>query len=1585
MDAPPVKRDSEGGISLKPNKKRRSDVKGTDYNKCIICQKGNKDKLYNVQLETWEKLKIAIQARQDSNAIRLDSDVCESDWLEVKKPKWHNKCRNVYINERSYKLAEQKRTAHIKNVENESCENPSDESSSSGRVTRLNVEHYKPKECCVICNKVWYRGKKPESLVSTKDSQETIVNQAKRLNRDDILLRVVGEGHDMIANDVCYHKPCMDNFKATRAPSSRSQSKTLHETAFETLVMELEISLFQNFEGFLVQTLRDRYRQILATLGVSTSERYRSITLKWKLMQHFGSRIALLDQSTGSGFICASSVPLGDALAMLRQLENENNFDKKQECLLRAAKYLKSDIKLCKVQTSKASSLEISPESASAIIPDSLFNFIASLLLDKDQLSGQENSIRMEVDDNTRDKILVIGQQVLQHIGGVVTPLAVGTAYHLYNQTRSKELITLNNRLGQGISYDRLQRQLTAKTASIMQQIDEDGAFVPDEMSTDPEKLQIFAMDNLDWSKKTLEGGSFHATTAIVIENCESNVPPNNPLVITSTGSKKTLETVSENTQTVCNLSSKDRQRARSLAHIPSVENLSTECDNSAEKIHLVWLLGCMLQANEQLSPMADEVSKSLPGFSAFCASLFDKKYASKIAYVPLNPKSPTDPAVVKEEMLQLMTTSQKLGNQWTVITGDQAVFELATVIKKKHKDLFSKVVLMLGGFHQAHNYLKAVLRIMRGSGAEELIAAAGLCQEGTARKIFGDKAAYYQSLHALRILNEAIWRMYWETFEEWLEGRDTASWKPHLQQLIEKLLSSRDGHLNSIMEASPYIASLQEQMSSFNQFLASKPTARYWLEFLDMSGILIRFLCYQREGNWKGYLSESAKMLPYLTAAGHFKYGQQSLPYYLQEMKQLEQIAPEVHNAFMSGSFVARRSDGQHNAVSPDMLLEQTYNADAKESSGLTGITSNSKACAKWVYTKAVTAQISSKLKDMLHLSPETENPHHEAGTAQVSRESELVINLMTAAETNPFTVDSNHLINIVTGEHALANVQHDLTHVQQIGLQALENSLHKEGKAQVVKLNTFFTQNQGKNCNQKAQTPGKSDEVTALLRMTQVIASGGSLDVQEYIGKHECSNYPPSLFNEDGTMRACGTKSGLVKAIKEDTGVSSCEMLPENDKAVAVVIDVMHWVRRLSFAKDDKFSAIALRYKQAILSEVPANAVAVHMCFDRYRSPSMKEATRQSRIGKQKPVKIYDVSDQYKAPDPSEFFACSTNKAQLLAYLCNKLCQDELQSSSPDSTKMYLGGGFSEETKSVMLQHGSVTAVPALESTHEEADTRIILHTLYSFQVDKVERVIVHSSDTDVIVLCIYYASTMLKDLPELWVKTATDNYLPIHDIAKALQPHRCLSLPFVHSLSGRDTTSSTFFTSKKGWLAASKKIPLDALANFGSDGNAILTEDVISQARELLVTVYTKTADMSDASLSEIRTQKFLTNKTTLLKLLPPTEDAFMQHLKRSALATFIDKTAHIAKPCIPSLDEYGWTVKQAELVPVPVTTALWPPEMSKSLSCGCRKGCSRNCACAKREVPCYLACKCRGSIESCSRAQYYHQIEDSSDSD
>ena len=148
-------------------------------------------------------------------------------------------------------------------------------------------------------------------------------------------------------------------------------------------------------------------------------------------------------------------------------------------------------------------------------------------------------------------------------------------------------------------------------------------------------------------------------------------------------------------------------------------------------------------------------------------------------------------------------------------------------------------------------------------------------------------------------------------------------------KNLRNLLQNDRKGseQLKLITDIHPQLMILQGQLLEFEESLKTYPTAVFWLNFPEMSNIL-----YQGEGNWTGHLCESAKMLSYLVAAGHYKYGQQPLPLYLSEMKMLVEKAPEVHVASMNGAFIVRHTDGSHNGVSLYMLLEQRYNKTSVE-----------------------------------------------------------------------------------------------------------------------------------------------------------------------------------------------------------------------------------------------------------------------------------------------------------------------------------------------------------------------------------------------------------------------------------------------------------------------------------------------------------------------------------------------------------------------------------------------------------------------------------------------------------------------------
>ena len=127
----------------------------------------------------------------------------------------------------------------------------------------------------------------------------------------------------------------------------------------------------------------------------------------------------------------------------------------------------------------------------------------------------------------------------------------------------------------------------------------------------------------------------------------------------------------------------------------------------------------------------------------------------------------------------------------------------------------------------------------------------------------------------------------------------------------------------------------------------------------------------------------------------------------------------------------------------------------------------------------------------------------------------------------------------------------------------------------------------------------------------------------------------------------------------------------------------------------------------------------------------------------------------------------------------------------------------------------------------------------------------------------------------------------------------------------------------------MSFSKKIEIDALEDFTESEDCFhLTEAVKNHVRNLVISVYTRHVDNLENSLAEIRSNKFLNNKSTLLKLLPPTEETFIQHLKRAMPTTIIDKFAHFPKPIIPLLDNYRWTVTESKVVPVTSTSPMWP---------------------------------------------------------
>ena len=108
-------------------------------------------------------------------------------------------------------------------------------------------------------------------------------------------------------------------------------------------------------------------------------------------------------------------------------------------------------------------------------------------------------------------------------------------------------------------------------------------------------------------------------------------------------------------------------------------------------------------------------------------------------------------------------------------------------------------------------------------------------------------------------------------------------------------------------------------------------------------------------------------------------------------------------------------------------------------------------------------------------------------------------------------------------------------------------------------------------------------------------------------------------------------------------------------------------------------------------------------------------------------------------------------------------------------------------------------------------------------------------------------------------------------------------------------------------------------------------------------------------------------------TMLHLIAAFGRSLIEHVRRSALvAGHMWGTAHCVEADLPPLEEWGFKIEDARLVPHWTDTSKEDELIYKKLfnKCRCTKSkCKKLCACFKLHLECLEACKCRRScIES-----------------
>ena len=258
----------------------------------------------------------------------------------------------------------------------------------------------------------------------------------------------------------------------------------------------------------------------------------------------------------------------------------------------------------------------------------------------------------------------------------------------------------------------------------------------------------------------------------------------------------------------------------------------------------------------------------------------------------------------------------------------------------------------------------------------------------------------------------------------------------------------------------------------------------------------------------------------------------------------------------------------------------------------------------------------------------------------------------------------------------------------------------------------------------------------------------------------------------------------------------------------------------------------------------------------------------------------------------------------------------------------------------------------VEALQSTQEEADTRIILHCLHVKDTEAENtKIVVRSPDTDVLVLLCKYMHHINR---QVFFDTGVGNkrrLLCVSEIASQVGETFCSILPALHCLTGCDTTSAFVRRGKLSPLKLVKKKPdyADVLAQLGEQHEC--SNELVDGVEQFVCAMY---GSPMSADINKLRFDIFCkknqgsgnildSSNSIDMILLPPCKSSLKMHVLRVNYQTYIWNHANEKDPKLPDKERSGWRIgsdgveivwTEAAIVPQQLVDILCEKETSDS---------------------------------------------------
>ena len=283
----------------------------------------------------------------------------------------------------------------------------------------------------------------------------------------------------------------------------------------------------------------------------------------------------------------------------------------------------------------------------------------------------------------------------------------------------------------------------------------------------------------------------------------------------------------------------------------------------------------------------------------------------------------------------------------------------------------------------------------------------------------------------------------------------------------------------------------------------------------------------------------------------------------------------------------------------------------------------------------------------------------------------------------------------------------------------------------------------------------------------------------------------------------------------------------------------------------------------------------------------------------------------------------------------------------------------------------------ITELNSNHEEADTKLLLHAKHASENGETT-IIIKYPDTDVAILACHFCRDISARILIMKKEKTWNIYLETSAIADAAGPHLCDALPGLHAFTGCDSTSVFAGKGKKTGLKHCKTDPV-ACNGMATRGRSFDAETVpFSECEGFVCKMYGK------PKLVEVNECRYITfsAKQGQSQSLPPSQDALRNHTMHANYQAAIWRQALNANPEIPSPESRGWLIRDGQLDINWMSLPPAPEALLELILCGCTTDCTTGqCPCKRNGVPCAELCQCGEKYDNPHNYEWEERPEDS----